>query len=31
MSQDYYLLNHLDDPLRSFFFTMDEVLALGGP
>lgn len=31
MSTDYYLLNHLDDPLRFFFFTMDEVLVLGGP
>lgn len=28
MSQDYYLLNHLDDPLRFFFFTMDEFLVL---
>lgn len=31
MSSDYYLLNHLDDPLRFFFFTMDEFLALAAP
>ena len=31
MSQDYYLLNHLDDPLRFFFFTMDEFLVLAVP
>lgn len=31
MNQDYYLLNHLDDPLRFFFFTMDEFLVLALP
>lgn len=31
MNQDYYLLNHLDDPLRFFFFTMDEFLVLAAP
>jgi|JI7StandDraft_1071085.scaffolds.fasta_scaffold26540_2 type IV conjugative transfer system protein TraL len=31
MNRDYYLLNHLDDPLRFFFFTMDEFLVLAGP
>lgn len=31
MSQDYYLLNHLDDPMRFLFFTIDEFLALAFP
>jgi type IV conjugative transfer system protein TraL len=31
MSQDYYLLNHLDDPMRFLFFTIDEFLAIGVP
>jgi len=31
MSHDYYLLNHLDDPMRFLFFTMDEFVALAVP
>jgi conjugal transfer pilus assembly protein TraL len=31
MSQNYYLLNHLDDPMRFLFFTMDEFVVLAGP
>ena len=31
MSQNYYLLNHLDDPMRFLFFTMDEFVVLAAP
>lgn len=34
MSQDYdqhIILHHLDDPLRIFYWTVDEAVALGGP
>ena len=31
MSSDYYLLNHLDDPMRFLFFTIDEFLVLAVP
>jgi type IV conjugative transfer system protein TraL len=31
MSQNPYLLNHLDDPMRFLFFTLDEFFVLAIP
>lgn len=31
MRQDHHLLNHLDDPMRFLFFTMDEFIVIAVP